>query len=54
MKSPRLIKYKGQLYEVINEADYQQKEKFSALYNGKNYNVNRVWNGHRFTDFECE
>lgn len=54
MKSPRLIKYKGQLYEAINEADYQQKEKFSVSYNGKNYNVSRVWNGHRFTDTECE
>ena len=54
MNAPKKIRYKGQIYEAINEADYQQKEKFSVTYDGKNYNVNRVWNGHRFTDTECE
>lgn len=35
-------------------AYYVEKEKYTASINGKEIKFTRVWNGHRFTDAECE
>ena len=35
-------------------ADYEQAERFSGTWNGKDVNPKRVWSGHRFTDEEIE
>ena len=38
----------------MSEQKFEQKEKYSGVFNGQHVSFNRKWSTHRFTDEECE
>lgn len=53
MKTNSLILRKDKGIKMA-EQKFEQKEKYSGVFNGQHVSFNRKWSTHRFTDEECE
>ena len=43
-----------ELGKTMATGNFEEKEKYEGIWNGKSVKFTRMWGGHRFTDEECE